>query len=77
MLPGERCGAWAGIVANLAGVRVTFHHVASHGKRLDWTPPEPWAALGPWWRVGNKAADDAATLALLPERVAVAPLVAA
>eukprot|EP00969_Alexandrium_andersonii_P225380 9954230-Alexandrium_andersonii.AAC.1 len=72
-LPLERCGYWAVVLADLAGLQVLFHHVPSHGKRLDWAPPAPWAHLGPWWRLGNEAADEAATAALLPERVAAAP----
>eukprot|EP00969_Alexandrium_andersonii_P286396 12660476-Alexandrium_andersonii.AAC.1 len=45
-LPCERCGPWADIVSNLAGLQIAFHHVPSHGKRLDWAPAAPWASLG-------------------------------
>eukprot|EP00969_Alexandrium_andersonii_P361282 15457208-Alexandrium_andersonii.AAC.1 len=57
-LPAERRGSWSAVLTDLAGLHVRFHHVPSHGKRLGWTPPAPWAHLGTWWRQGNSSADD-------------------
>eukprot|EP00969_Alexandrium_andersonii_P325380 14377707-Alexandrium_andersonii.AAC.1 len=31
-LPAERCGSWSAVLTDLAGLRVLFHHVPSHGK---------------------------------------------